>query len=140
MRTILYLIGTFICDLLFKSRQQLEAENLFLRHQLNVALRCAAHRFQLRRSNRAVLVWMTRRMPSLLDLTWIVRLETSCAGIEQDFAPIGAGSRAAELADLQLTGNCATSFVPYGRGRRIELIHRRPSPASRPPLGRVTAC
>ena len=107
MLTVLYLIGTFICDLLFKSRQRLEAENLFLRHQLNIALRCGPHIGFNYAKRPAVRVWMTRRMPSLLDLTWIVRLETSCAGIEQDFAPIGAGSRAAELADLQLTGNCA---------------------------------
>ena len=76
MLTILYLIGTFICDLLFKSRQQLEAEKLFLRHQLNIALRCGPHIGFNYAKRPAVRVWMTRRMPSLLDLTWIVRPET----------------------------------------------------------------
>jgi hypothetical protein len=56
MLAILYLIGTFIIDLLFKSRQRLEAGNLFLRQQLNIALRRAPHRIQLRRSDRALLV------------------------------------------------------------------------------------
>jgi hypothetical protein len=74
--TILYLIGTFIVDVLFKSRRRLEAENLFLRHQLNIALRLAPRRFQLRGSDRALLVWLTRLVPSLLDLTCIVRPET----------------------------------------------------------------
>jgi hypothetical protein len=37
MFAILYTLGMFICDLL-KSRCRLDAENLFLRHQLNIAL------------------------------------------------------------------------------------------------------
>jgi hypothetical protein len=76
MLTILHLIGTFFVDLLFRSQRQLEVENLFLRHQLNIAVRLAPHRVQLSRSDRALLVWMTRLMPSLLDLTQIVRPET----------------------------------------------------------------
>jgi transposase InsO family protein len=70
------MIGTFIVDLLFKSRRRLEAENLFLRHQLNIALRRAPRRFRLRGSDRALLVWLTRLVPGLLDLTRIVRPET----------------------------------------------------------------
>jgi hypothetical protein len=35
MFAIIYLLGTFIADLL-KSRRRLEIENLFLRHQLNI--------------------------------------------------------------------------------------------------------
>ena len=69
MLTILHLIGTFFVDLLFRSQRQLEVENLFLRHQLNIAVRRTQHRFQLSRSDRALLVSMTRLMPSLLDLT-----------------------------------------------------------------------
>jgi hypothetical protein len=38
MLAILRLIAAFITNL-FKSRRRLEAENLFLRHQLNIALR-----------------------------------------------------------------------------------------------------
>jgi hypothetical protein len=37
MLAILHLLGTVITNL-FKSRRRLEAENLFLRHQLNIAL------------------------------------------------------------------------------------------------------
>ncbi|MGB8562470.1 MAG: hypothetical protein WCD83_03530 [Pseudolabrys sp.] len=35
MLAILYLLAMFVADL-FKSRRRLEAENLFLRHQLNI--------------------------------------------------------------------------------------------------------
>jgi hypothetical protein len=35
MFAILYALGIFVADL-FKSRSRLEAENVFLRHQLNV--------------------------------------------------------------------------------------------------------
>jgi hypothetical protein len=38
MLAILYALGTFVADV-FKSRSRLEAENLFLRHQLTLALR-----------------------------------------------------------------------------------------------------
>jgi transposase InsO family protein len=75
MLAILRLIVTLVIDL-FKSQRRLEVENLFLRHQLNIALRRAPHRFQLRRSDRVVLVWMIRLMPSVLDLSQIVRPET----------------------------------------------------------------
>src|SRR5215831_411578 len=41
----------------FKSPRRLEAENLFLRHQLSIALRRAPRRLQLRGSDRVLLVW-----------------------------------------------------------------------------------
>jgi hypothetical protein len=40
MFAILHALGMFVVDL-FKSRSRLEAENLFLRHQLNIVLRRA---------------------------------------------------------------------------------------------------
>jgi hypothetical protein len=65
----------FIVDL-FKSRRRLEAENLFLRHQLSIALRRAPPRLRLRGSDRVLLVWMTRLWPSLLGATQVVQPET----------------------------------------------------------------
>ena len=65
----------FIVDL-FKSRRRLEAENLFLRHQLSIALRRAPPRLRLRGSDRALLVWMTRLWPSLLSAEQVVQPET----------------------------------------------------------------
>jgi hypothetical protein len=41
MLAILYALGTFVADLC-KSRSQLEAENVFLRHQLNLAFTAEA--------------------------------------------------------------------------------------------------
>jgi hypothetical protein len=71
MLAIIHLLGAFVADL-FKSRRRLEAENLFLRQQLNIALRRAPKRFQLRGSDRALLVWMTRLWPRLLGLARVV--------------------------------------------------------------------
>ena len=65
MLAILQSLGMCII-VLFKSRRRLEAENLFLRHQLSIALRRAPPRLRLRGSDRALLVWMTRLWPSLL--------------------------------------------------------------------------
>jgi hypothetical protein len=72
MLSILRALGLFVVDL-FKSRGRLQAENLFLRHQLNIALRRAQPRPRLRGSDRALLVWMTRICPSLLDLAQVVK-------------------------------------------------------------------
>jgi hypothetical protein len=75
MLAILRALGIFVCDLL-KSRRQLEAENLFLRHQLNIALLRAPPRLRLCGSDRALLVWMTRLWPSLLGMAQVVQPET----------------------------------------------------------------
>ena len=64
MFAILHALGVFVADL-FKSRSRLEAENLFLRHQLTIAMRRAPPRLRLRGSDRALLIWMTRLWPNL---------------------------------------------------------------------------
>ena len=75
MFTILHALGMFVADL-FKSRCRLETENLLLRHQLTIALRRAPPRFRLLGSDRALLIWMTRLWPSLLDSVQVVQPET----------------------------------------------------------------
>jgi hypothetical protein len=75
MLAILCLLTTFATDL-FRSRRQLEVENLFLRHQLNIALRHAPRRLRLHGSDRAVLVWLTRLWPSLIGLARVVQPDT----------------------------------------------------------------
>ena len=75
MLAILYALGMLVADLV-KSRSRLEAENLFLRHQLTLALRQKRPRLRLRGSDRALLVWMIRLWPSLLDAVHVVQPET----------------------------------------------------------------
>ena len=75
MFAILHALGMFVADM-FKSRFRLEAENLFLRHQLNIALRRAPPRLRLRGSDRPLLIWMTRLWPNLLDAAQVVQPET----------------------------------------------------------------
>ena len=75
MLAILRLLGMFLADL-FKSRARLEAQILFLRHQLNISLRRAPPRVRLRGSDRALLVWMTRLWPKLLGAVQVVQPET----------------------------------------------------------------
>ena len=75
MLAILHTLGMFLVDL-FKSRRRLEIENLFLRHQINIALRHAPSRLRLRGSDRALLVWMTQFWPILLGATKVVQPET----------------------------------------------------------------
>ena len=75
MIAIRHSLGMFVADL-FKSRYRLEAENLFLRHQLSIALRRAPSRLRLRGSDRALLVWMIRLWPSLLGAAQVIQPET----------------------------------------------------------------
>src|SRR6478672_5571524 len=75
MLAILHLLVMFGADI-FKSRRRLEAESLFLHHQLNIALRRAPPRLRLYGSDRALLVWMTRIWPGLLDISRVVKPET----------------------------------------------------------------
>jgi hypothetical protein len=67
MFAILHALGMFVADL-FKSRTRLEAENLFLRHQLTIALRQAPSRLRLRGSDRALL--MTQLVQPETILRW----------------------------------------------------------------------
>jgi transposase InsO family protein len=55
MLEILHLLATFVGNL-FRSRRRLEIDNLFLRHQLNIAMRRAPRRLQLHGSLFAFLV------------------------------------------------------------------------------------
>ncbi len=75
MLSIVRALGMFVIDL-FKSRSRLEAENLFLRYQLNIALRRAPSRPRLRASDRILLIWMTRLWPRLLGSALVVQPET----------------------------------------------------------------
>jgi hypothetical protein len=75
MLAVLHSLGMFIVDL-FKPPRRLEVENLFLRHQLGIALRRAPPRLRLRGSDRALLVWITRLWPSLLGAAQVVQPET----------------------------------------------------------------
>jgi hypothetical protein len=67
--------GAFVANL-FRSRRRLEIENLFLRHQLNIALGSTPRHRRLRGSDRVLLVWMTWVRPSLLVLSRVVRPDT----------------------------------------------------------------
>jgi hypothetical protein len=75
MFVVLHALGMFVADL-FKSRSRLEVENLFLRHQLNIALRRAPSHLRLRGSDRALLIWLTRLWPGLLGMAQVVQPET----------------------------------------------------------------
>jgi len=75
MFAVLHAVAIVVANL-FRSRSRLEAENVLLRHQLNVALRRAPARPRLNGFDRAILVWMVRLWPGLVDAVQVVRPET----------------------------------------------------------------
>jgi hypothetical protein len=62
--------------LLFKSRSELQAEILVLRHQLNVLRRKAKRRPRVTRWDRLLFVWFYRLCPSVLAAVAIVEPDT----------------------------------------------------------------
>src|SRR5216684_8396216 len=70
-----FLFVRALCDCC-KSRRQLEAEILVLRHQLNVLQQRAPRRLYLSWADRALFVWLHRGFPRILDAITIVRPET----------------------------------------------------------------
>src|SRR6516162_8991612 len=64
-----------LCDR-FTPQQQLEAEILVLRHQLNILQHGAPGRPHLRWVDRALFIWLYRRCPSILNAITVVRPET----------------------------------------------------------------
>jgi transposase InsO family protein len=126
MRAILSLFGTFVGNL-FKSRRRPEIENLFLRHQLNIALRRAPRCLRLRGCDRALLVWMTRRWPSLLGLARVVQPGTILRWHRAGFRAYWrwksrgrpGGLAAVDLCLVPtLTFQCLFAFLVVGHGRR----------------------
>ena len=93
----------------FKSRSRLEAENLVLRHQLNVTLRRGPARVRLHGGDRALLVWLTRLWPCLLGTIQIVRPETVLRWHRSRVRRIGAGNREIGAGDPRSSGNCGIS-------------------------------
>jgi transposase InsO family protein len=75
MVAILHALGMFV-GYIFKSRCRIEAGNLFLRHQLNIALPRTPPRLRLCGSDRALLICLTRLWPGLLGMAQVVQPET----------------------------------------------------------------
>src|SRR5215469_18276892 len=109
MLAILRLLGTFVVNL-FRSRRRLEVENLFLRHQLNIALRRSPNRVQFCGTDRALLVWMTWLWPSLLGLCRVVQPDSVLRWHRAGFRAIGAGNLAVVQGGPELPRSCAASF------------------------------
>src|SRR5438132_491617 len=75
MIVILRLLRSLLGSL-FKSRAQITAENLLLRHQLNIARRHGPKRAHLSSWDRWGLVWVYRIVPDALNAVSLVRPET----------------------------------------------------------------
>jgi hypothetical protein len=75
MRGMIELLFGWLSSLL-KSRRRLRAENLNLRHQLNILRRRAPGRSRLSNLDRLVFVWLYRQWPTVADAVAIIRPET----------------------------------------------------------------
>ena len=75
MRLLLHLLWITFGNL-FKSRRRLAAENLVLRHQLNLVKRRLRKRIRFTGADRALFVWLYRRCPDVLTAVTIVRPKT----------------------------------------------------------------
>ena len=82
---------------IFKSRRRLEAENLFLRHQLNIALRRAPPRLRLYGSDRTLLVCFREKPPCYGKPVGRER-QPSVLMRAEEYAPVGPAAISAVRA------------------------------------------
>ena len=75
MQGLLELLVHWLSSLV-KSRRRLEAENLVLRHQVNILRRRSPGRLRLSNADRMAFVWLYRLCPSVVDAIAIIRPET----------------------------------------------------------------
>jgi transposase InsO family protein len=75
MRDLLNLLLDLLAATL-KPRAKLEAENVVLRHQLNVVQRTASRKPKLTNLDRLIFVWLYRWFPDVLHAVTVVRPET----------------------------------------------------------------
>ena len=147
MLAVLHSLGMFLIDL-FKSRRRLEAETLFLRHQLSIALRRAPACPRLSGYDRVLLVWMTRLWPGLLGATQVVEPETILRWHRAGFRAfwrwksrkrVGRPKIDRGLRDLirQMSRENPTWGAPRIHGELLMLGFRWPSPPSQNTCRRV---
>src|SRR5262245_17505455 len=108
MFALLHSFTMFVIDF-FKSPRRLEVENLFLRHQLSIALRRAPPRLRLSGSDRALMVWLTRLWPSLLGAAHVVQPETILRWHRAGFTASGVGNRGSGQGGQRSIESCAIS-------------------------------
>ena len=77
----------------FKSQARLEAEIVFLRHQLNLLRRRLPAKPRLTAADRLLFVWLYRLVPSLLNAAVIIQPDTIVRWHRAGFRSIGVGSR-----------------------------------------------
>ncbi|MGF1609698.1 MAG: hypothetical protein ACFCUQ_09905, partial [Kiloniellales bacterium] len=70
-RALWWIVGSWL-----KSRERLWAENLALRHQLNIVRRQSPGRLRLRNADRVLLVWLYRLWPGVLNSIVIIKPAT----------------------------------------------------------------
>jgi hypothetical protein len=96
---------------LFRPRAALQAENLVLRHQLNVLRRKSPKRVVLGSIDRLLLVGLYRLAPGVLDALKIKGRRRCCAGTVPASAPFGAGNRDRAVADRGRRPTFVASFA-----------------------------
>ena len=77
---VLHWLASFV-----KARHRLEAENLVLRHQVNILRWRAPRRLSLSNADRLAFVWLYRLCPSAVDAVAIIRPETVIRWHRQGF-------------------------------------------------------
>jgi hypothetical protein len=83
---------------LVKPRRRLEAENLVLRHQVNILRRSASRRLWLSNADRLAFAWPYRLSPRVVDVVAMIRPETVIRWHRQDSGLFGDGTPDPEAA------------------------------------------
>src|SRR6184192_3891325 len=118
MLAILHSVGMFVADL-FKSRCRLEAENLFLRHQLSIALRRAPPRLRLRGRTCGEFLLRMRRITIRRARAW--RWARMRPGVGRSSGPVS-------LSPSQSWPGCTTNTSGYDFRKGQRNISKKRTP------------
>src|SRR5262245_48694856 len=108
MFALLHSLAMFVIDF-FKSPHRLEAENLFLRHQLSIALRGSPSRSRLRGSDRSLLGWIPPPLARLPGGAEVVQPETILRWHRAGSRRSGVGNRGSGQGGQRSIESCAIS-------------------------------
>jgi hypothetical protein len=90
------------------SRRELGAENLVLRHQMNILRRRTSRRLSLSNADRLAFVWLYGLCPNAVDAVAIIRPETVIRWHRQGFRAFWRWKPAPEVAAQRSPEKSAT--------------------------------
>ena len=125
MQSLIKLLFGWLASFL-RSHWRLRAENVVLRHQLNIPGRRAPGRLRLSNVDRLVFVWLYRLCPAVVDAVAIIRPETLIRWRRQEFRAFWPPHKQlARLISRRMAGDLLGLATAIGGLSEASPTHRK---------------